>query len=426
MRRFRLCVALRNFIELGLVLAVQELHLHAARALPGYPADSLNSFSAESEPFRRDDEEIEGRDFDYSDEDFLHRFTYRIRTDWQNVWNAEQEGIVLTAGSATTNELYAVHLLKKTIALNETFTGIIRHQRSEDFDGRYDRLLTGVGVNLPHNWSVSLVGDIVAEKEDIDPQLELAWNSPWGHRLRVIYTATDALFDEKNDEDAEYTRQPYTLFAEGRARLSEQLMLAGWMNYNSELELRMGDGRDFTYNQTMYQAAVLWQPNGNWQLLLSAGGQDGERALRSPESAVTSQLERAHAGATFEVQFRHTDAFKTYYGYNYFYLSEIGLYPNVLPLGGELKRREHMIYSGIIWQISDQIGISPGVYLDVIDNRYPADEEEIAERVEKLLAKITMPLEYSFSPRAKMTVNPTYELHKTNFGGLNIQFLVLF
>ena len=146
-------------------------------------------------------------------------------------------------------------------------------------------------------------------------------------------------------------------------------------------------------------------------MLLSVGGQTGGRSLGIVDSDhAASELERKNAVATFEIQRGHSDALKSYYGYNYFFLSEAGHYPNVLPQGGSLKRREHMIYGGVIWQATSHIGFSPGIYLDYIDNQNPPDDEDedneidSEEHVQDLIGKLAFPFEYAFSETARMTL----------------------
>jgi len=407
------------FAELAAVLFL----VWSAAASPGYPGDTLDMFGAEPEPFRQD--EVDPRDdFEYSNEAFLHRFSYRIRTDWQRQWDGPREGFIITAGSTRTDELFVMHLLRKTIQLDETFFAVIRHQREEDFDTRYDRLLTGLGAKIYGGWAIALLGDVVAEKEDIDPQLELTWEAPGGgSRFRAAVVATDTFFNRKNDEDSEYHEQPFTYFIEGKWQAREDLLLSAWFNWNSELELEYGDGSRFRYEQFMHEATALWSATAGWRLLASVGNQYGERELRRPAETEREHFDRRNTVLTLESEVDLADDLKTYHGFHYFFLEEEGQYHEILPEDGdELRRSEYMLYGGVIWALDAKFTLSPGVYLDFIDNRDPQSGDD----KRGLIGKATLPVEYAFSPRARLAANPTVELHKANFGGFNLQFLILF
>ena len=395
--------------------------------MPGYPSDTLNVFSAEPEPFRRD--EIKGRDFEYSDESFLHRFNYRLRTDWQRLWDGEREGFVITAGSVRSDELYVVNLLRKTIPFDNRFFGVLRYERSEDFDSRYDRFLTGAGVNLGAGWALSLMGDVVAEKADIDPQVELTWNDGAGNRFRFAFLAVDHFYNEKTDEHRRYERQPYTWFVEGKWQATERLAVSAWVNWNPELVLELQNDGEFKYEQFMQEVAAAWVLNSNWELFGSVGSQYGYRRLTSVEHAapVIERLDRYNAVVTFETQRKYSTGLKSFHGAHYFFLEEKGEYREMLPAGGPRERHEYMVYGGLIWQASNTVVLAPGLYLDFINN-HETDEDEHERWLSRhrMLGKLAIPVEYHFSPRAMMTWNTTMELHKASFGGFNMQFLLLF
>lgn len=60
----------------------------------------------EPKPFRRDEGQILGRDFEFTTTGFLDRFSYRFRPQWNEQWRANPQAYRITAGSVRSDELY--------------------------------------------------------------------------------------------------------------------------------------------------------------------------------------------------------------------------------------------------------------------------------------------------------------------------------
>ncbi|MFU8814387.1 MAG: hypothetical protein ACNA7W_03515 [Pseudomonadales bacterium] len=158
---------------------------------------------------------LDGRDFNYSREAFLHRESYRHRSDEPTT---DADGVRGTAGSVSGDELYTdIHLQKTFWADNERLGFFVRMQRFEDFDGRFDRQIVGVQAQLGSAWQVALAGDVKGSKAETDVQLEARWQ-PDDHRLlRLVYVAPELFFNDK-DGVGEYDKQPHTVFLHYRHR----------------------------------------------------------------------------------------------------------------------------------------------------------------------------------------------------------------
>jgi hypothetical protein len=397
---------------------------------PFYPSDTFAhepfTLVREPDPFRRDDEQINGRNFEYTTTGFLNRFSYRFRPGWNNAWLDDPEGYRITAGSVRSRDLYVVHFLNKSIQFDETFTGHIRHRKDEDFDGRYDRTLVGMSVAIGDGWSIGALGDIVATKEDIDIQIELSWKGDPGNRFRLAFVAVDHFFNEKQD-DLHYRKKPYTLFAEAHRKLSNGTRIGGSVNWNPKLELVNEDeGRNFQYHQFFVETYAGIPLTNTLGLILSAKGEVGKRKnmFNTHENRSDSVFNRDNVYLDAQGTYSINPSLSSWIGARYFFLNERNSLiqeDNTITV----RRAEPMIHAGIEWNIAERWAFWPGLYLTAIDDLDQSlDRKE--EREKSLHTRLTFPLEYAFSEFAHGTINPTLRAPGGPFGGLNIQFQILF
>ncbi|MGE3165967.1 MAG: hypothetical protein AB7O52_13765 [Planctomycetota bacterium] len=386
----------------------------------------------EPQPFRRDDE-IDGRDFDYSDVTFLHHFTYRPRTELQWEWIRNPSGFRATAGSIRSDEFYADLAIRRRWALDEHYFFELRSEVAEDFDGRYHHIVTGVGRHLGSGWSAAVHGELEGAKENIDASVELRWEDQLGlgRRLRIVGMAVDATYNGKNDEFAEYERSPFTTFVEGLWTTESGVSGQAWVNWNSDTRLeREADGHDFTYRR-LHGGARALVPWSSWQLMLEGLGERG-RTERTPFDPTTAtddderRLSRYHLRARAELERTVNERVAVWGGYTYFRLLERDRRPRDLTLDRKILRREHTVYVGATWKISERVLLWPGLYLDFPDNREDLDFAGISDADRSMVGKIALPLEVAFANGARLTINPTVRVDEARFGGGNVQLHVPF
>ena len=383
----------------------------------------------EPEPFRGEDE-IDGRDFDYNEESFLHRFTFRFRPAAVRDWRRTREGFRGTVGSIRSDEFYVFEEFRKTLSLDGPLYFAVRHKRDEDFDSRYDRTLAGMGVTFAENWHASLFSEIVGEKEVIDLHLELAWHLGVERGVRAAFVPVDVLFNSKTDGLREYERRPFTFFIEGAWRFNDDLEVSGWVNYNSPLRLELLDrGFDFTYDQLASGIEGSMSLTDRLQLAVAIRGETGHRDRRVAAATDPDErrLSRHNFSATVEASYDIDPALDLWFGFRHFRLTERDERPRNVALSGTLRRRENMFFAGVVWRAHPRAILWPGVYLDVIDNRddFPLDALR-NDSDEGLVGKLTCPVEFRIGEHATLTVNPTLLLHELRFGGGNIQVQIPF
>jgi len=380
------------------------------------------------EPFRRDDELV-GRDFEYSELTFLHHFTYRYRPALNRAWRRERQGFRTTVGSVRSDEFYVLEELRKRFQLNDRLLFDFRQKIDEDFDGRYDRTLTGFGCRLNRGWTATVMGDFVGEKENIDAHLELGWLDAGNREVQFAVVLPDAVFNRKTEE-MEYTDRPLTFFAGGRCLAGSGIEIGAWVNVNPALELAVpADELIFSYDQVAAGGEVLLPLGEAWLLILDAGVEEGSRDwVVSGEQGLTERhFKREHRrlGVTFERP--PGGRLGGWFGARYFGLTEDDHRPQEAELTGESTREEKMLHAGLTWRLRDDLLLWPGLYLNFVDNEedFPLNPD-LQDTEDGLFAKVALPLEFSFGEGASVTINQTFRFDEARSGGTDVQVIIPF
>ena len=131
-----------------------------------HPTQALEPLVINPQPFRGD--ELEGRQFSFGEYSFLHRISYRPRSEWLANWH---NGFIGSIGSVTSREFYSLMNLQKNISLSESLEFELRSERGEDFDSRFERTQIGLGYRFNPEWSLSALSGLSADKIHEDLQL---------------------------------------------------------------------------------------------------------------------------------------------------------------------------------------------------------------------------------------------------------------
>ncbi len=392
--------------------------LSLALATPGWSQDPA--------PFRGEDE-IEGRDTVYRKNVFMHWFTYRLRLEQRREWNRTREGFFGTGGSVNANRLYFHEEFQKRFYLNSSLFAALRHQANEDFDGEYTRTLTGIGTSLGDQWTVSLFGDIVPQKEDIDASVELEWRNRHQSRFRIALVAVDALLNQKTEVE-EYAQYPFTLFTEYWVYTDGGVECGAWVNWNTPLELHEGgDDLQFQYEQLTFGASGLCPVGDTAHVLAEMGTEDGTRAWREMTAfgLGTRGLDRTHLHLNLETEWGIARTARMWVGYRLFTLKEIYSDDRNVADVGEIDRNENMLHAGLKWRFRERFFFWPGVYLNQIDlaDDFPGDPGR-SWAADGLVGKVALPLEIGFDNGASLTFNVSFRTDILRSGGYNVQFFV--
>lgn len=393
----------------------------------------------EPDPYRGT--ESEERSFSYDEQSFIDRFTYRFDPEDVLAWQESGEGLRVTGGSVSRDEMYLIAQFKKQWFVNERVFATFRYQKDEDFDARYNRELFGPGITFGEGWSLTVMSDLQPEKRDTDLQVELEWesrsNSSYGQseisndelreHFRLALVLVDPFYNEKSDAFF-YEEKPYTIFGEGRFQLLEQGWIHGWINWNTETEFRKRDSSStFSYKQREGGILFSYGSTADSIVFTSLKGQVGERRWDTAPEGSRRELERDNLVVDLELRTALSLGLRGWVGARYFILNEDVNALQLIPTSDLMERDESYLHFGVLWSISDTLTFRPGVYFNFL--------EESSERQGTFLktsstretetGRVTFPLQIDFPHyNSRFTVNPTLEWPGHPFGGLGIQLVV--
>ncbi|MBZ2190196.1 hypothetical protein K8B33_13890 [Alcanivorax sp. JB21] len=405
-------------------------HCVLAATLALLPLPTTADIWTEPAPLRRD-ALLEGRQFNYNSESFLHRLSFRQLSE--RPWS-DADGLSGTAGSSRSDELYLDMFLQKTLRAddgrNEAFA---RMQRSEDFDGRFDRQIIGFGHRVG-DYRLAIAGDVQADKAETDVQFEAQWQ-PDNYRLaRLALILPDAYFNDKTPRDAEYRTKPLSYFA--HARIGGSLNgHPGWgfqgaLTYSPPARIIDHEmGIDASGNRTRAMVEITLPAQGALRPQVRLEGERSTRSFnftRSDEPADDFFRRRMHS---VRLMATHTTAHLTpSFGIYHLRLHESGWFGDNLAVSGRESRDELIGFIGIRQQLGDRWHWEPALYaghssviqVQVADT-LSGDEQNKDEN--EWQGKLALPFRYTLDEAngAVLTINPTLRLHRAAFGGGNIQ-----
>jgi hypothetical protein len=375
----------------------------------------------EPDPWRRE-ALLEGRDFDYNSEAFLHRESYRHRSAQPA---SDRDGVRGTAGSVSGDELYTdIHLQKSLWADNGRIGFFARMQRFEDFDGDFDRQIVGVAGRFGTQWQVALAGDVKGSKAETDVQIEARWQPDEDRLLRLVYVAPELLFNDKEGE-GRYRDQPHTAFVHYRHRTAAGALAELALNLSPRAGFETGDG-GLLASGRQYRAMFHGE--------LPFGGQRFGVRLEAEQTRRRFDWLEAPAPDADSFQ-RDMFAMSVYLGFDdvrftpevgvrHFSLEEDGWFGSNSASTGRVRRDEQIAWAGLVIPTTPRQRWEPTVYVDRFDvsRQFFQAPARNSDR-DGWAAKLAVPWRYTVSEAsdAVVTVNLTFRLHTVAFGGGNVQ-----
>ena len=380
------------------------------------------------EPFRL--ERLEGRSFDYNNESFLQRLSFTeqplqgVRPLWQ------QNGWYGSGGSSRGKEFYVHSLLQQRLTFDAPVFLGVRHKRSEDLDGAYDRTLFGAGYQSEQHWDLGLWGEVNSAKEDMDLQLEANRYFADGSWVSGALVFTDVFYNNKTYSDNRYQRSPLTLYAAGSKLFSSQ-QLSGFINLNLQTRFANQELQQL-FSDEQYSAGISWQLllGQNARFTVEGQGLYGRRSaedLQQQSPDLAWQLHRRFQQLNAEWQWLSLKQ-----------LPAVGVQANRLDekdsrfantdRAAEYRREafayvrlERSLTAGGVWRPTLYAG-----YAHVGSEFRQHSDEPLKDH--GWLAKLSPNFIWSLSAQtgAYVLINPTVKLHNLQFGGGNIQVYIPF
>lgn len=375
------------------------------------------------EPFRRD--RVEGRDFKYEAESFLHRLSYEPMPLLLPERRAPQDGIAGTGGSTRSNELYVRQQVQLTLPTdNAAYLGY-RFFRFEDFDGHYDQQHLGAGYQTDE-WRLVFWGDVTGNKGETSMQLEWAMQDTPDHGLRIILAAPDALYNRKSEAEDEYQKAPLTWYASGRVGLTDRLALYGFLNLNQPTRFHSAEMAAQVDDEQLSGGVGLGWRGAVWHWGLELEGLEGERTRQplTTDVRVEQRLSRQFHQITAEARRPLANRTGQWLGVRHLRFDEADRQPHAPQGWLDMNRKESYLYAGHQWRLGQYTLFSPtliGGYVEV-DEVYPL-RPSASKYDTGFIGKLTpvFVFELGHLHQGSISLSPTLYLHTLGFGGGNIQ-----
>lgn len=395
-------------------------------ALPVLQAQVLHHF--DPTPFRRD--VFEGRDFVYDNLSFLHRLTYSPMPWLGRRDPLPENQFEGTVGSTRQDEFYARMLLRAHVAMDGPFFAGYRFRRDEDFDGRFDQSLIGLGVES-HGVRISIWGDIVGDKAANDLHADISYTHENGNRIRFAWVAPDAFFNQKSS-DATYSVTPYTYYVQGRKMFTPKVALEGFAQIHPMAQLEEDIGLISRNRERSGGLSLTFPLREHLTMEMYLEGSRTRRSRVATGAPMPRELDltRNFNSRGLELRRDTGNDREQWLGLRLFKLKETDHRPNLPDLDALRDREEFTIYLGQRLPLSDRIDFLPTVFLahhDVTDH-FPRKETDSGQRVTGFVGKFAPALDVTFNETtgAHMTFNLTTRLHRAAFGGGNVQVVFPF
>lgn len=393
--------------------------LGIAVLLPATLAAELNHLP---QPWRQD-AVVLGADATPNEERYLHELSYGHS---QPVPSLIDNGIRGTGGSVGSRRLYLDFRFRQDYGFNQDRQGFLLDiQRSEDFDGPYERQLIGFRHQLTGATEVWLQGDVFADKSRSDVYLSgrhIFDNGAWLHGSWIL---PDLYFNEKTRSDDAFVDPAHSYFLQwhqpaGQGQ-DQQSGTTVSVTYSPPSTFDSRSEGLVVENKTLRGALSHYHRLGHWRLQMTLSGELTRRHYQLDEFADGIPTRRDHAEVGAEAVYDH-HRLQPGFGLHYFYLEEQGYTGRNLDEIRDLRRREPTVSGHFSVALAPTVTLTPTVYLSApdIDQSYSESDDE---NFRGFTGKLALPFEILLSreENAILTLTPTVYLHRAAFGGGNLQ-----
>lgn len=379
----------------------------------------------EPQPFRLD-QVREGREFDYNAESFIHRASFApnrpIAPD-----AVSRDRIVGTGGSTRSDELFLDMAVQTTYEFTDKAFFQYRFRRTEDFDGRYDRSLIGLGTRPLDTVEARLMADVNGDKSAVDVQPEITWRASPSLTVNAALVFTDMLFNDKQNRD-EYIDSARTAFIAAHWQINDAHHLRSYANVTPRTTVDIHEEETERFRDQNARGGLAWDwhlaPGQHWRWLAEAEGTDRDSRLDGEER---QNMTRRFWRSRMEYRRVGLERWDLRLGGQFLFLRERGAF-----IGDAVEltdRQEVMAFIGTGRQLSSTWRVDPTVYaVNVEGDSLGRDgENEIEEDdLNGNFAKVTLPFTWlpDGADGARVTLNPTFRLHTAAFGGGNLNISI--
>ncbi|NMT62381.1 hypothetical protein [Marinobacter orientalis] len=384
--------------------------------LPGALAAELNHLP---QPWRQE-AVVMGADETDNEERYLHELSFQHSQPAPSVID---NGIRGTGGSVGSRRLYLDFRFRQDFGFNENRQGFLLDiQRSEDFDGSYDRQLVGFRHQLTDATEVWLQGDVFPDKSRSDIYFSGRHsfsNESWIHGSWIL---PDAYFNSKTRSDDAFVDPAQSFFIQWHQPAAKhQLGTTASVTYSPPSTFESREESLVVENETIRGALTHQLRRGHWSLRAALGGEYTRRHYTLDERPGTIATSRDHISFDVEAVHKH-HRLQPGIGMHYFYLREQGYTGRNLDEIADVRRKEPSLSGQFRLPLTPAVTLTPSIYLSVpdIEQNYSKSGDD---NHHGFTGKVALPFDIVLSreENAILTLATTFYLHKAAFGGGNLQ-----
>lgn len=363
---------------------------------------------------------VMGADETANEERYLHELSFRHS---QPVPSVIDNGIRGTGGSVGSRRLYLDFRFRQDFGFNEDQQGFLLDiQRSEDFDGSYDRQLVGFRHQVTEATEVWLQADVFADKSRSDVYLSGRHtfdNESWIHGSWIL---PDLYFNDKTRSDDAFVDPAQSFFLQWhQPGERQQSGTTASITYSPPSTFDSREEGLVVENETIRGALTHQLRRGHWSLRAALGGEHTRRHYTLDERSDSIPTSRDHIRLDAEAVYEN-HRLQPGIGLHYFYLRETGYTGRNLDEIADVHRREPTLSGHFRLPLTPAVTVTPAIYLSVpdIEQTYSKSDDDDHHG---FIGKFALPFEIVLSreENAILTLAPTFYLHKAAFGGGNLQ-----
>ncbi len=363
---------------------------------------------------------VSGADEIANVERYLHELTFDHS---QTVPSAVDNGIRGAAGSVSSRRLYLDFRFRQDFGFNEDQQGFLLDiQRSEDFDGTYDRQLIGFRHQLTGATEVWLQGDVSADKSRSDVYFSSRRTFDNGSWLHGSWIFPDLYFNAKTRSDDGFVDPAQSVFVQWHQPGGQsQTGTTASITYSPPATFNSREQSLVVESESVRGALSHRRRLGHWQLRAGLSGEYTRRNYNLDEQADSIPTRRDHLRIEATAVYSN-HRLQPGIGLHYFYLREEGYTGRNLDEFVDLLRREPTVSGQFRLPLTNAVTLRPAIYLSAPKIRQFYSES--GDRTHKgFTGKLALPFEVVLSGKenATLTLAPTFYLHKPAFGGGNLQ-----
>lgn len=393
-----------------------KIIIGTALLLPATLAAELNHLP---QPWRQD-AVVLGAEEAADVERYLHELSFGHN---QPAPSAMGNGIRGTGGSVGSQRLYLDFRFRQDFGFNQDRQGFLLDiQRSEDFDGSYDRQLVGFRHQLTDATEVWLQGDVFADKSRSDVYLSgrhTLDNESWFHGSWIL---PDLYFNDKTRSDDAFVDPAQSFFLQWhRPARQQQSGTTASVTYSPPSTFNSRGEGLVVESETVRGALSHQHRRDHWQLRMALSGEHTRRRYELDELADSLPTRRDHIRIEAEAVYGN-HRLRPGIGLHYFYLREQGYTGRNLDEIADIHRKEPILSGRFRLPLAQAVTLRPAVYLSAANiNQSYSESDDDNHR--GFTGKLALPFEILLSQQdnAVLTLAPTFYLHKAAFGGGNLQ-----